>query len=212
MILLVIAVIVAAVYWAVIISSTVVQSRLKAQGPIEYRVETWAVAGRMLRGNLIFGVGYENFGAMFKRYGYWDTNAPVVPYPHNTYLWVLLMGGMAALLPFLGFLLAAAWSALRTATLKPPETVALFPVAPTLASSGAEMSGVFLASMAAVFGPALVGDVFYCYYMMMIVFSIMGALMAVITRKLPDASPLPAWGPLQDLPEIDPALGRDSAR
>lgn len=212
LILLVIAVIVAAVYWAVIVSSAVVQSRLKAQGPIEYRVETWAVAGRMLRGNLLFGVGYENFGTMFKRYGYWDTNAPVVPYPHNTYLWILLMGGAAALLPFLGFLVAAATSALRTATLKAPAAVSLFTAAPTLASSGAEMSGVFLASMAAVFGPALVGDIFYCYYMMMIVFSIMGALMAVITRKQPDEAPPPVWGPLQNVPENGLPLGQDRAR
>jgi len=175
--LLLIVVIIAGVYWAVIVSSTVVQARLKAQGPIEYRLDTWRVALSMLRSNLTFGVGYENFGTLYKLYGYWDPNAPVVPYPHNTYLWILLMGGAVAFVPFLLFLLVTAVSALRT-TLRGDAAPG---AAPALASSRAELAGVFLASMAAMFAPAFVGDIFYCYYAMMLTFFILGALNGVMS-------------------------------
>jgi O-antigen ligase len=187
MVLLVIAVIVAGVYWAVIVSSTVVERRLKAQGPVEYRMQTWEVAARMLRSHLLFGVGYENFGGLYKQYSYWDANAPVTPYPHNTYLWIMLMGGLAAFGPFALFLLVTAVSALRSLTQAAPGGLSQA----RLGSAHSELAGVFLASMAAVFVPALVGDIFQCYYMMMIVFTILGALMAVVTGHSPDEVAVP---------------------
>ena len=182
--LLLVVAIVAGIYWAVIVSSTVVEERLTAEGPIAYRMAAWEVAFTMLRSNLVFGVGYENYGSLYSQYSYWDIDISVEPYPHNTYLWVLLMGGLVAFLPFFLFLLTTAWKAFRaTRNTAIDETIGSgnSPEGPpTLASSRSELAGVFLASMAAVFAPAAVGDIFYCYYAMIVLFCILGTLNGVL--------------------------------
>jgi O-antigen ligase len=201
-ILLVVAII-AGVYWAVIVSSRVVEQRLKAEGPIEYRLETWEVALRMLRSHPVFGVGYENFGVLYKQYAYWDQNAPVVPYPHNTYLWILLMGGIVAFIPFFSFLLYTAIVALRRVVAPPEPTAGEQATLSALTASRAELAGVFLASMAGVFAPALAGDIFYCYYSMLVVFFILGAFMSTVVGSS-------EGGSARAVGELPPRLGDDT--
>jgi len=171
---LVIAAIVGGTYWAVIVASATVQERLTAQGPIDYRVDTWEVALKMLRNNLFFGVGYDNFGPLYSKYGYWDTYARVVPYPHNTYLWITLMGGLAALAPFLGFFASLIVSGFKRYRAQQPED---------RAPRDKELVGMFFASIASIMIPAAVGDIFYCYYSTMLLFFIMGSFVSLMDDR-----------------------------
>lgn len=156
----------AAVYWAVIVSSAAVRERLQAQGPVEYRADTWNVALRMIKDNLAFGIGYENFQFYYHRYGHWDIYLRALPTPHNTYLWVLLMGGLVAFIPFMVFLGATALSALLL-YLRGRGREEVFP--------DADSAAAFLASMAAFWAPALAMDVLTGYYNTMLMFLIVGA-------------------------------------
>ncbi len=172
-ILLILAVIVGSIYGAVILSSATVRERLKAQGPIEYRRETWDIARRMIRDHPIFGLGYENFPYYYRRYGHWDIYLRAQPTPHNTYLWVLLMGGIIAFIPFMAFLLYLAWTSLKLYRSSRSAESFLDP----------DLVGVFLASMAAIFAPAFVMDVLTGYYNTMIMFMIMGAFWGAVAGE-----------------------------
>lgn len=163
--------VVAAVYWAVIVSSATVRERLQAWGPIEYRADTWDVALRMIRDNLAFGIGYENFQFYYHRYDYWDVYLRALPTPHNTYLWVILMGGLVAFIPFVVFLGAMAVSAL---------SVYLRARGREEAYPDADLAAAFLASMAAFWAPALAMDVLTGYYNTMLMFLIAGAFFGVV--------------------------------
>ncbi|MFH1085269.1 MAG: O-antigen ligase family protein [Chloroflexota bacterium] len=160
----------AAVYWVVIVSSATVLERLTAQGPIEYRRETWQVAWNMIRDHPLFGLGWDNFRQLYMRYARWDIYLRATPTPHNTYLWVVLTGGLVALAPFLLMLVTTAFSALSLYYRALPRR-ALAPYA--------DLAGTFLASMAAIWAPALVMDVLTSYYNTMLTFFIMGAFFGV---------------------------------
>jgi|GEM_PF-668916 len=164
--MLLVGAVLAVVYWALIVSSATVRERLQAQGPITYRSETWNVALRMIRDNLAFGIGYENFQFYYQRYGQWDVYLRALPTPHNTYLWVMLMGGVIAFLPFMAFLGAVALSALGL-YIRGGKQEGTFP--------DADLAATFLASMAAFWAPALVMDVLTGYYNTMLMFLIIGA-------------------------------------
>jgi hypothetical protein len=43
------------------------------------------------------------------------------------------------------------------------------------------LAGVFLASIAAILVPAFVGDIFYCYFAMMLLFFILGSINGVMS-------------------------------
>jgi O-antigen ligase len=170
LLLLLIAAIVGGVYWAVIISSTTWRERLQAQGPLDYRAETWEVALDMIRDHPLFGLGYENFSSYYPRYARWDVYLRAVPTPHNTYLWVMLMGGAAAFIPFALMLLVmtvSAWGLHRgTRPLRRERP-------------WADIAGVFMASMASIWGPAFVMDIMTGYFNTMIMFTIIGAFYGV---------------------------------
>lgn len=163
--------ILAATYWAVIVTSATVRERLQAQGPIEYRAETWNVALRMIREHLAFGVGYENFQFFYRRYGYWDIYLRALPTPHNTYFWVLLMGGLMAFIPFMVFLGMTAISALSVYWRARGQGES-YP--------DADLAAAFLASMAAFWGPAVAMDILTGYYNTMLMFLIVGAFFGVL--------------------------------
>lgn len=164
---------VAVVYWALIVTSTTVTERLKAVGPIEYRRETWIIALRMIEDNPIYGVGYENFQFFYQRYGRWDINLRALPTPHNTLLWVMLMGGVIAFVPFMGFLAVLALSPLGWYLRSRVEGEnAAFP--------DAELAATFLASMSAILAPAMVMDALTGYYNTMVMFFIIGAFFGAV--------------------------------
>ena len=186
--MLLVAGILAGIYWALIITSSAVRERLSAQGPIEYRQEAWPIAWEMVKDNPLFGVGYENYRHLYKRYGRWDIYLRAEPSPHNTYLWVLVTAGLVAFVPFMLFLLAVASSALgvwrrgviweRHRTLAPGE-----------ADSGSEhlldadLAGTFLASISAILVPALVMDIFAASYHNMLLFLVIGAFFGAMPER-----------------------------
>jgi O-antigen ligase len=172
--LLVIGTIVGVTYWALITTSAVWRQRLQAQGPIDYRLQTWVVALNMIKDNPAFGIGYENFQFFYKRYAIWDIYLRAMPTPHNTYLWVILMGGMVAFIPFFAFLASLFLSALKL-YLKPPAEEGFFP--------DRDLVVVFVASMISILAPAAVMDVMTGYYNTMIMFFIMGAFFGAVTGE-----------------------------
>jgi O-antigen ligase len=165
-VMVVMGVIVASAYWAVIVTSPAVQERLQASGPIAFRKEAWRVGLLMARDNLWFGVGFENYHFYYRQYGRWDIYLRAAPSPHNTFLWVLLTGGMVALVPFVAFVGSIVYKPLRLYLVSWGE------------EEGSEMSdlaGVFLASMASILVPGLVMDLPAGNYHMMLWFFVMGA-------------------------------------
>jgi len=166
--------VVAVVYGAVILASPAVQERLRAEGPIQYRVETWDIAWRMIRDHPYFGVGWESFTYYYKRYGIWDIYLIATPTPHNTFLWVTLMGGLVALVPFVLFLASLVSTALSvylraTVTGDPLEQKSL--------------AGTYLACLAGVMVPAMTTDILSGAYNNIIMFLFIGAFMGIISRE-----------------------------
>lgn len=189
LLMLVVVVIVVSTYWALIISSAAIQERLSAQGPIEFRAEAWDVAIRMIRDNPILGVGYDNYQYLYRRYGRWDIYLRVLPLPHNTIFWVLLMGGVVAFIPFILFVFGVVFSALGVYFRARPGTE----MAPYR-----DLAGVFLASISSVVVPALFTDIFPGFYNTMLLFLVMGAFFGAVTgeqRRIAAAS-APATQPL----------------
>jgi len=172
--MVILVVVLAAVYWAVIIASPAVKERLGAQGPIKYRQQTWRVALQMIRDYPIFGLGYENFPRFYRQYAYWDIYLRAVPTPHNTYLWVFLMGGVVTFLPFVAFLGAVLFPAFKLYWQAAPRRQDL---------PFADLTGTFLASMSAILVPALVMDVLTGYYNTMLMFLIIGSFYGVASAE-----------------------------
>jgi O-antigen ligase len=128
----------------------------------------------MIRDNLAFGIGYENFQFYYRQYGQWDVYLRALPTPHNTYLWVMLMGGLTAFIPFMAFLGTVALSALKLYARRGRQSEA-FP--------DADLAATFLASMATFWAPALVMDVLTGYYNTMIMFLIIGAFFGAVAGE-----------------------------
>ena len=164
----------AGTYWAVIVGSTTVRERLTAEGPIEYRQAAWPIAVRMIRDHPVFGVGYENYRYLYRQYGVWDINLRAEPSPHNTYLWVLVTGGLVAFIPFMAFLLSLFFSSMGL-YFRTKDRRGELP--------DADLAGVFLASMAAILAPALMMDILAGYYNNMLLFAIIGAFWGVMSGQ-----------------------------
>ena len=165
------AVVVAALYWAWLITSPIVRERLTAEGPLEYRREAWNVAWQMIRDHPLFGVGYENYRSLYRQYSRWSVYLRAEPSPHNTYLWVQVTAGLVSLVPFVAFLAAIVFPALG---------IYLRSRYDPLRAAEADLAGTFLASLAAILMPALVMDVLIGYYNNMVLFLIVGAFYGVM--------------------------------
>jgi len=171
LLLLLLGAIVAGIYWAVIVSSPAVQERLTASGPISFRQEAWRIGILMAKDNPIFGVGFENYYQFYRQYGRWDINLRAAPSPHNTFLWVLLTGGIVALIPFVGFIWGVIYSPLKLYF----KSRGLHGESPD-----ADLAGIFLASMASILVPGLAEDLPAGHYHMMLWFFIMGAFFGAV--------------------------------
>ena len=171
---LLVAAVVVVTYWTWITASPAVRERLQARAPIEYRRETWEIALRMIRDHPTFGVGYDNFRHYYRRYAIWDIYLIATPTPHNTFLWVILMGGVVAFVPFVAFLVAVVSYALRWYARSRHQREEL---------PEADLAGTFLASMSAFLAPALVMDVLEGLYTAMLTFLIMGAFLGAMSGE-----------------------------
>jgi hypothetical protein len=90
--------------------SAFIESRTEDQVVINGIIFT----SRILRANLAFGVGQENYGRLYNRfalgadYQYFDPNNPrVEPSPHNSILLIAVTGGLVSVIPYLLFLVSA---------------------------------------------------------------------------------------------------------
>lgn len=113
--LLVVAVILALVFWQSVVSSPAVNERLLENQSIGYRSTVARLALDMVRDDPLLGLGYYNFGPIAKqRYG-WDPVPLFGIYPpaHNSLMFILVSGGLLALLPYLAWFGLVAWQGAR---------------------------------------------------------------------------------------------------
>lgn len=156
------------VFWALVIASPAVRERLSAQGPIVYRQGAWQVAYRMISSNPLLGIGFENYQPFYRRYAQYDTYFRVDPSPHSTPLWIVLTGGLAALLPFVlfvGGVASSAWRALHR------------PLTLSDGQSEQDLAGAFLACMVSIVVPSMTMDTFYGYYTSIVLFCVIGSFL-----------------------------------
>ena len=107
--------IVALVFWQSVVSSPAVSERLLEGQSLGYRSTVARLALDMVRDDPLFGLGYYNFGPIAKqRYG-WDP-APlfgIYPPAHNSLMFILVSGGLLALLPYVAWFGMVAWQGAR---------------------------------------------------------------------------------------------------
>ncbi|MGB9593225.1 MAG: O-antigen ligase family protein [Anaerolineae bacterium] len=113
------AVVLLGITWGVVSAVPAIRERLQAEGPIIWRMQVLDTAWKMIRAHPFTGVGQGNFAALYTLYArgaayqYADPNARVLMSPHNSFVYILVHGGLITLLPYLGFLLSAFWVTLR---------------------------------------------------------------------------------------------------
>lgn len=99
-------VVVLAVFFGVDLET--VQGRLTSEAPITYRFTAWQIAWELFKSSPVLGIGWNQFGrAAATQFG-WNPHIKLsdLPSPHNTYLNVLVTGGVLGLLPYLGVLIS----------------------------------------------------------------------------------------------------------
>ena len=101
----------ALVFWPVVSQSAAVNERLLEDNSLDYRSKALALALDMVRKDPILGLGYNNFGPIAKRVYGWDPFQIFGIYPpaHNSYTFLLVSGGLLALVPYLGWMVLLAW-------------------------------------------------------------------------------------------------------
>jgi len=99
--ILLIAAVVGLVYWQVISESAVATERLSNVSSLRFRLTMLEASEKMIRNDLLFGVGLGNFAHYFLEYGgYWPTLAYDQPTPHNSYVLVLSTMGLVSFIPY----------------------------------------------------------------------------------------------------------------
>lgn len=99
----------------VAVSPNAIQSRLASEAPITYRLEAWKIALDLFARSPLIGIGYDAFNAVaVAQFGFDPHNSVgYLPSTHNSYLYVLVSGGLVAFLPYLGIFLSLLWRGLR---------------------------------------------------------------------------------------------------
>jgi O-antigen ligase len=103
--------ILALAFWPSIVDSPAVTERLLEDQSIGYRSTVAQLALDMVQEDPLLGLGYYNFGPIAKqRYG-WDPAPLIGIYPpaHNSLMFILVSGGLLALLPYLAWFGLVAW-------------------------------------------------------------------------------------------------------
>lgn len=113
-VLLVLAIL-ALVFWPSVVNSPAVNERLLEDSSLGFRGEVARLALDMVRDDPLLGLGYYNFGPLAKeRYG-WDPAPIFGEYPpaHNSLMFILVSGGLLALLPYLAWFGMIGWQGAR---------------------------------------------------------------------------------------------------
>ncbi len=112
---LLVLVILALVFWQSLVDSPAVTERLLEDQSIDYRSTVAQLALDMVSEDPLLGLGYYNFGPIAKqRYG-WDPAPLIGIYPpaHNSLMFILVSGGLLALLPYVAWFGMVAWQGAR---------------------------------------------------------------------------------------------------
>jgi O-antigen ligase len=107
--------ILALVFWQSVVDSPAVNERLLEDQSIGFRSAVAQLALDMVRADPLLGLGYYNFGPIAKqRYG-WDPAPLIGIYPpaHNSLMFILVSGGLLALLPYVAWFGMVAWQGAR---------------------------------------------------------------------------------------------------
>ena len=107
--------ILALVFWPSVVNSPAVNERLLEDQSIDYRSTVAQLALDMVREDPLLGLGYYNFGPIAEqRYG-WDPASLVGIYPpaHNSLMFILVSGGLMALLPYVTWFVMVGWQGAR---------------------------------------------------------------------------------------------------
>ncbi|MBM4456952.1 MAG: O-antigen ligase family protein [Chloroflexi bacterium] len=107
-------IVVAAVIGVVAVSPQVVGARITSEAPIGYRFIAWEIAWDLFRQSPVGGIGYHAFGyAAMEQYG-WRPHEKLglAPAPHNSFLYVMVSGGLIAFIPYLAIFATLAWRGL----------------------------------------------------------------------------------------------------
>jgi O-antigen ligase len=168
----------ALVYWQVISTSAVVTERLSNVSSIEFRLTMLEVSSKIVRDNLLFGVGLDNFAYYFLEYGgHWETLAYDLPSPHNTFVLVLSTMGLVSFVPyfliFLSMFLKMARALRRSRWDEQVDSALLV--------SGLAVIAVYMVSAAAV-------DLYVNVFTSLVFFLITGTIVGY-TSRLPPSKP-----------------------
>ncbi|MEZ4770757.1 MAG: O-antigen ligase family protein [Caldilineales bacterium] len=105
----------ALVFWQTVVNSPAVTERLLEDDSVGYRTTVLRLALEMSADHPIFGRGYNNFGAIARRSYGWNPNPlfGIDPPAHNSYTFLLVSGGLVALLPYLAWMALLAWQGVQ---------------------------------------------------------------------------------------------------
>ncbi|MER2599566.1 MAG: O-antigen ligase family protein [Caldilineales bacterium] len=101
--------------WQTLTDSAAVNERLLDDKSIGYRGDVARLALDMVRSNPLLGRGYYNFGPIAKEQYGWDPVPLFGIYPpaHNSFMFILVSGGLLALLPYGLWFAWLAWEGIR---------------------------------------------------------------------------------------------------
>jgi hypothetical protein len=154
-----------------LVNPETVESRLTSEEPIAYRLRALEIALAMVRESPLLGVGFDNFGTQaIRQYG-WDPHAGIgttMPSTHNSFVYVLVSGGLLAFLPFLAIFIGLARRGF---------TFWRLPTDAERRRSNRELAAVLWATLAAYVAAIATFDVFNAQYTNLIFFVIMGTLL-----------------------------------
>ncbi len=194
--IILIAAVLALVYWQVISTSAVVTERLSNVSSVQFRLTMLEVSSKMVRDYPLFGVGLGNFAYYFFEYGgHWETLAYDLPSPHNTYVLVLSTMGLVALVPYVLIFLSICLkivTALRRSRWDQRVDSALL-------VSGLAVVAVYAVSAAAV-------DLYVNVFTSLVFFLIIGSILGYVSRL-----PAPQSGARAAVPGTENIAGPGNA-
>ncbi len=153
------------VRWQQVISHPVVTERLDASKPVLYRLGVFSSVGQIVSKSPLFGRGFDNFWPIYETEVLHHLTIGYAPLqPHNTFLWVLVSGGIIALLPFAGLFISIVWQSGQLYRSAPPRSAERMAVVACWAAFGAYLTQL------------LVADIAYFFYPNIVFYTIIGAV------------------------------------
>jgi hypothetical protein len=164
-----------------VVSPQIVQGRLTSEQPISYRLTAWRIAWDIFRQSPLLGIGYDNFGQAAESQFGWDPHRQalltLLPATHNSFLYLLVSGGLLALIPYLGIFAALGFRGLSYWRILPQHRE-LIAILWAMMISYLVMSGTF--------------DAVNAQFASLLLFMITGAILGYLEREV--ASPELASG------------------